>query len=179
VYNPLQDIEQDVDVFFYGQRNIGKEEQFDYMMAEASRVMSDKVFIVGGTGHNYDTGNAIPIGRLSLGEWRYWAARSRINLNITKNTDSCVYASSSARPFELAAMGCCIVSDPYEGLKEEWFNEGIRIVDSVETAVDTYEMLLKHDKYREACAGKVHTQLVRKHTWVHRAKQLTGIIRSL
>jgi len=184
VFSPLK-VEQDIDVFFYGHRNIGKERQFDYMVAEASRRLPDKKFIVGGTGHDYDLGNAEAVGRLSLGEWRHWCARSKINLNITKDTDSCIYASSSARPFELAAMGCCIVSDPYQGITE-WFDVKAKysamgevwMVNS-HTVVEAYEQLLRYDFVRQAMGKSARNRVLDRHTYQHRARQLTGIIESL
>lgn len=180
IFNPMPGVGQDIDVFYYGHRNIGKEEQFDYMVAEASRAMPDKIFVVGGQGHDYDIGKAITTPPLPLSEWRYWCARSKINLNITKNTDSCVYASSSARPFELAAMGCCIVSDPYEGL-EEWFDSSeIWQTHSLDNVLKIYRTLLNDKPHVPRGLGLNALQRVlNQHTYQHRARQLTEIIRSL
>lgn len=181
IFSPLKGIEQDVDVFYYGHRNIGKENQFDYMMAEASKMMPEKIFVVGGTGHNYDIGNCIPIGRLSLPEWRYWCARSKINLNITKDTDSIIYASSSARPFELAGMGCCIVSDPYDG-SEEWFTQDEMFTHKsmdMQMIYNIYSAWTHGEHYRTERSKKALQRVFNCHTYQHRARQITEIIRSL
>lgn len=176
IFSSLEETEKGIDVFYYGHRGVGKEKQFDYMMAEASRAMPKKLFVVGGVEHTYEFGNCESIGRLSLGEWRYWCANSKINLNITKDTDSCIYGSSSARPFELGAMGCCMVSDPYLGM-EEWFQSNeVWQVGNVEEAVSSYKTLLQDDRQMGKLALK---RVLEEHTYKHRAKRLEEIIRSL
>src|SRR5205814_1952495 len=52
---------------------------------------------------------------------------SRINLNITRRSHATVQASSTSRPFELAAAGAAIVSSPVAGI-ERWFEPGRDLV---------------------------------------------------
>lgn len=179
IFNPISGVEKDIDVFYYGHRSAGKEKRFDYMMCNPSKIMTDKKFVIGGVEHNYDIGNCLPVGRLSLGEWRYWCARSRININITKDTDAAVYASSSARPFELAAMNCCIVSDQYTGM-EEWFEPGKEIFTANEVGVmGLYKTLLSDAGLCDHVADNALKRVTREHTYKHRARQVINVLRSL
>ena len=68
---------------------------------------------------------------------------SRINLNITRRSHASVSASSSCRPFELAAAGAAIVSNPYEGI-ERWFEPGqeLLVVNDADEALAAYRELL-------------------------------------
>src|SRR5207248_11209804 len=75
-----------------------------------------------------------------LGEY---CRRSRINLLITRQAHASVHGSSTARPFELAALGCAMVSNPYLGI-EEWFEPGreVLVVHDEQEAISTYKLLL-------------------------------------
>jgi spore maturation protein CgeB len=176
------DIDKSIDVFYYGHRNIGKEKQFDYMITEPSRLMPDKKFCIGGQDsvhHNTVNFDGALIPKLTLSQWRTVCNQSKINLNITKETDSFIYASSSARPFELAAMGCCIVSDMYSGITEWFTGSDLIVVDSLEKAIDTYSYLLTN-KYEQVKMGiSARNRILIQHTYRHRAEQLINMIRSL
>jgi len=85
----------------------------------------------------------------------------------------------------LAAMGCCIVSDPYQGITE-WFDVKAKysamgevwMVNS-HTAAEAYEQLLRYDFVRQAMGKSARNRVLDRHTYQHRARQLTGIIESL
>jgi len=80
---------------------------------------------------------------LSFSKLREYACRAKINLCITRKAHASVFASSSARPFELASLGACIVANPYLGV-ETWFEPGreIVVVQSAEEAIERYRWLL-------------------------------------
>jgi spore maturation protein CgeB len=113
----------------------------------------------------------------SFSKLREYACRSRINLNITREAHASVYASSSARLFELAAMGCCIVSNPVEGLGE-WFEPGREIfaVHSAEEALATYRQLLTDEKERLEVGRRARERVLREHTYQQRARELVRIV---
>src|SRR5207248_9898681 len=111
----------------------------------------------------------------SLNKLRSYCCRSRINLLITRHAHASVYASSTARPFELAALGCAMVSNPYVGV-EEWFEPGreIIIVHNQEEALDAYKSLLKSESMRTELGARARQRLLNEHTYDHRARQLLG-----
>jgi spore maturation protein CgeB len=113
----------------------------------------------------------------SFSKLREYVCRSRINLNITREAHASVYASSSARLFELAALGCCIVSNPVEGL-EEWFEPGKEIfaVHSAEEALATYRRLLTDEKERREVGRRARERVLREHTYQQRARELVRIV---
>lgn len=168
------------DVFFYG---IGAEYREDWiraMVTEPSRRMPDAHFAMGGRGFGLDLGNAKEIGGVPFSRYRQACALSRINLNITREAHATVFASASSRPFELAAMGCCIVSNPVEGI-ETWFEPGreLIVVKNVEEAVETYQRLLADEGARKALGEAARKRLLAEHTHRHRARQLAAFLSKL
>lgn len=180
VFKPIA-LDKEYDVFYYGHRSRGKEEQMDWMIKEPSLEMPNKKFLVAGQEYNANMGNAICMKSMSLPKWNIYCCKSKVNLNITKNIDRKTPMSSSARPFELAAMGCCMVSDAYLGI-EEWFEEckEIIIVHNKEQAIKTYERLLEDKSgFREYMGNCARQRVLDEHTWRHRARKLIKLIRSL
>src|SRR5438105_12934682 len=82
---------------------------------------------LGGTDFRGDTGRARLIGDVPFNVFPRAISAARINLNITRRPHATVYASSTCRPFELAACGAAIVSNPYDGI-ERWFEPGREVV---------------------------------------------------
>ena len=113
-----------------------------------SQRMPEVNFVAGGN-FRIPLGNTRMIGDLSYSEWRHFCCRTKINLNITRWSHTNIYASSTSRPFELAAFEACIVSQPYNGI-EEWFEVGkeIIVVNDENEAIDVYQDLLDNDKKR-------------------------------
>lgn len=177
LYSPLQ-IEQDIDIFYYGHRSQTKEKQMNFMITQASKALADVYFLVGGREYEQvSLGQARVCGVLPISTWRTYCCRSKINLNITKEIDAQMYATSSARPFELASLGCCVVSDPYNGL-EEWFDVGkeIFMVHNAEEAIETYKLLLSSEGLRRETGELARKRVLKEHTAQHRAKQLIAYI---
>ena len=83
------------------------------------------------------------IGDVPFNAFSRAISQARINLNITRRSHATVYASSSCRPFELAAAGAAIVSNPYEGI-ERWFEPGqeLLVVNDADEALAAYRELL-------------------------------------
>lgn len=174
------EIEKDIDISFFGYGSDFREEWMEKLITIPSREMPGVKFAVAGGGFNIDLGNAKPIGDLSYSQWRYFACRSKINLNITRWSHTGVYGSSTMRPFELASFGSCIVSQPYNGI-EEWFEPGSELIianDSSE-AVNIYRTLLNSPDKRREMAEKARLHVLKEHTYKHRAAQLVETIRGL
>lgn len=172
LFSPIE-AEPDTDIFYYAHGSEAREERIDFMITQPSRAMPDTDFLVAGKGFAVDLGAARREGVLSINDWRVQACRSKINLNITRSTHATVYASSTARPFELASLGCCVVSDPYDGL-ETWFEPGteVHVAKNAEGAKEIYHELLSDETTRTVTAHAARTRVLREHTYRHRATQL-------
>ncbi len=176
VFSPLPVPSQDIDALFYGHGREYRQQWIDDMITHPSKALPEARFAVRGTKLG-DLGRATLLPYLSFSKLREYACRSKLNLCITRQAHASVYASSSSRPFELASMGCSIISNPYLGI-EEWFEPGkeIIVVHSQEEAIDRYRYLLSHEAERLALGQAARHRLLHQHTFQHRARQLVGII---
>ncbi len=176
VFSPVNVPRQDIDVFFYGHGREYRDEWVDAMLAQPARTLTYARFAVRGTELG-DLGRVEMLPYLSFSRLREYACRSKINLAITRAAHASVFASSSSRPFELASMGCCIVANPYLGI-ETWFEPGkeVFVVQSSDEAIDIYKYLLMHDDERLAVGRAARERVLKEHTFVHRARQLTEIV---
>ncbi|MGI5892721.1 MAG: glycosyltransferase family protein, partial [Bacillota bacterium] len=102
-----------------------------------------------------------------------------ICLNITRWSHTNVFASATARPFELAAYGACIVSQPYNGI-EEWFEVGkeLVVVQSEKEALEAYSWLLESDYERQVIGERARERIFKVHTYHNRASQIIDVLRS-
>jgi hypothetical protein len=178
VFSPIEVPQQDIHVFFYGHGKEYRASWIDDMITHPSHALPDTRFAVRGTKLG-DLGHTQLLPYLSFSKLREYACRSKINLCITRRAHASVYGSSSARPFELSAMGCCIVANPYEGI-EEWFEPGkeLFVVHSQEEAIDRYRYLLVHETERMAVGQAARERVLKEHTFRHRAQQLVDIVQA-
>lgn len=174
------DVNKDTDISFFGYGSDFREEWMEKLITIPSQQMPGVSFAVAGGNFRIDLGKARMIGDLSYSEWRRFCCRSRINLNITRWSHTNIYASSTSRPFELAAFGSCIVSQPYNGI-EEWFEVGkeLIVVNNENEAIETYRRLLHNEEEREKIGNRARERVLREHTFRHRACQLTDIIKAI
>ena len=177
---PPIDVEKDIDISFFGYGSEYREEWMTKLITIPSLRMPEARFAVSGGNLRIDLGNARMIGDLSYSEWRHFCCRSKINLNITRWSHASVYASSTMRPFELAAFGSCIVSQPYNGI-EEWFEVGkeLFVVQSEDEAVETYRRLLSDEDERKQAGARARERVLKQHTYKHRTAELVEIIKDL
>jgi glycosyltransferase involved in cell wall biosynthesis len=178
IYSPIE-VKQDIDIFYYGHRSVSKEFRLDYMIASPSMLRRFK-FLVGGQNHMDNMGNVEFVGALPINQWRQYCCRSKINLNVTGQITAVNYGSSSMRPFELASMGCCIVSDAYRGI-EEWFEVGkeLFVAKTASEAVDIYKTLLSDNSLRIRTQQLARQRVIKDHSTKIRAKQLIGYVDEL
>ena len=179
-FSPMEISNQDIDIFFYGFGDEYRQDWMKWMISEPSQQMPESKFVVRGNGFQVDLGNTRLLSNISFNRLREYCCRSKINLNIVRGAHASVYGSSSARPFELAAMECCIVSNPYPGL-EDWFEPGkeLYIVEEAEEVIDLYRYLLTHDTERQTIGRRARERVLKEHTYQHRARQLVQMIREL
>ena len=102
---------------------------------------------------------------------------ARINLNMTRRSHAIVEGSSTCRPFELAAAGAAIVSNPHAGL-ERWFEPGreLLVVDDAGGALDAYRALLDDPGEAEAMGARARERVLDEHTYAHRARQVLRLL---
>ena len=101
-----------------------------------------------------------------------------MNLNIVRRPHAVYPASSCMRLFELAAMGCCIVSNPIAGI-EEWLEPGREVIVAPETGpvAGLYQDLLADRGKRRALGEAARRRVLEQHTYRHRAKTLIAYLR--
>jgi glycosyltransferase involved in cell wall biosynthesis len=175
-FTPL-DVEKETDVFFYGYGDKFRREWMRALVAEPSRRLENVDFTLGGGDFQSDLGRARPVGVVPFNVFARAIAAARINLNITRRPHATVYGSSTCRPFELAACGAAIISNPHEGI-ERWFEPGgeLLVVSTAEEAEAAYSELLTDPAEAEAMGQRARERAVDEHTYAHRARQLLDVI---
>jgi len=178
LYKPLK-IEKDIDISFYGYGDNKREKWIENMITKPSKKLQDVNFTIGGSEFKTDLGNAKQIGPFPYSKFRDFCCRSNICLNITRKTMATVYASATARVFELAAFGSCTVSNPVSGI-EEWFKVGeeLFVVKDEQEVLDLYKWLLDSKEEREKIGKKARERILKEHTFYHRAEKIIRVLNS-
>jgi len=159
------------DVAFFGYGSQTREKWMTKMITEPSEKMPE-VFAVGGSGFAIPLGKASIIGDVPMNGFRRFCCSARINLNITRESHTTTYGSSTARPFELAAMGCCVVSCPYLGL-DKWFkpDQEMIMLSTNDDVVEIYRSLVSDDKRRNEIGEAARQRVLKDHTYRKRATE--------
>ncbi len=176
VFQPAP-VEKEYDVFFYGYGDKFRREWMQALVGEPSRQDREIDFALGGRDFRGDIGNARLIGDVPFNVFSQAISRARINLNITRRSHATVYASSTCRPFELAAAGAAIVSNPQEGI-ERWFEPGseLRVAASADEALAAYRELLDDPGAAGAMGRRARERVLDEHTYAHRARQILELV---
>ncbi|MCP4639377.1 MAG: glycosyltransferase [bacterium] len=179
LYAPL-DVDKEHDVFFYGYGQQFREERMRALISEPCERSPHRSFTLGGNGFHGLPSRITRLGNVSANALTRCCCASRVNLSIPRTPHATVRCSSSMRYFELAAMGCCMVSSPCNGL-ETWFDVGSEVltVDNADSAVETYEALLTDDAQRKAMGAAARKRVIAQHTHRHRAREIMQFLRSL
>ena len=179
VYKRLK-VEEDIDIFFFGNGGRARAKNINMMIEEPSRALNNYKFLVSGRNFDVDLGNSTLLPTLSFSEWKNYCCRAKINLNVARDEHAKVFATSTSRPFELAAMQCCIVSAPYRGM-EKWFDtkKEILIANSSKECIELYQMLMGDQELRRKMATAAFERVKKEHTSRHRASQIIDIIRKV
>jgi len=175
-YAPIP-TEKDIDIFFFGHNGNSRKKYVDMMITEPSNFLSYN-FKVGGRDYSMDLGKAKYFSpKLSFDEWKQYSCRAKINLNVVHELHAETFDTSTARPFELAAMGCCIVSSPYKGI-EKWFEpkKEILIANNSKEAIELYQMLMDDAELREKIGSAAQKRVTNEHTARHRIRQIVKLI---
>jgi spore maturation protein CgeB len=172
-----QAVDKEWDVFFYGYGDKFRRDWTAAMVGEPSRELPDVDFALGGRDFQGDTGRARLIGDVPFNAFPRAISAARVNLCITRRSHATVYASSSCRPFELAAAGAAIVANPYDGI-ERWFEPGseLIVVEDAAGAVEAYRELLDDPGQAEELGRRARERVLDEHTYRHRARQLLELV---
>jgi spore maturation protein CgeB len=172
-----QPVEKEHDVFFYGFGDKFRREWMRELVGEPSRQLPAVDFALGGRDFRGDIGTARTIGDVPFNVFPRAISAARINLNVTRRAHATVPASSTCRPFELAASGAAIVSNPVDGI-ERWFEPGreLVVVADADEAVAAYRELLADPAQADEMGRRARERVLDEHTYVHRAHQLLDVL---
>ena len=170
-------VEQEHDVFFYGYGDKFRRDWIAAMVGEPSRVAPELDFALGGGDFKGDTGRARMLGDVPFNVFAHAISAARVNLNITRHSHASVFASSSCRPFELAACGAAIVSNPCAGM-ERWFEPGreLLVVNDAEESLAAYRELVADPGAAEAMGRRARERVLDEHTYARRAEQVLELL---
>jgi spore maturation protein CgeB len=172
VYTPTP-LKQDIDIGFFGYSSQDRENSMKQLIAQPSEQLPEVTFVVAGGKTKFtDLGRAMMWGDLPFSLFKSFCCRSKLNLNITKETFARA-ASTTSRLFELCCLGCCVVSNDIQGLSR-YFKIGreIFVARNHEEAVDLYRWLLSSEQDRVDTGVRARERVLREHTYRHRAQQL-------
>jgi hypothetical protein len=172
-----QDVDKEIDVFFYGYGDKFRRNWMRELIGEPSRRLPDAAFALGGTDFRGDVGRARETGYFPVNTLTRVISSARVNLNVARRPHATVYASSTSRLFELAAAGAAIVTNPYEGI-DRWFEPGreLAVVSSADEAVATYTELLDDPAAAEELGRRARERVLEEHTFAQRARRLLELI---
>jgi spore maturation protein CgeB len=172
-----QPVDKEYDVFFYGYGDKFRREWMTAFVGEPSRELEDVDFALGGHDFRGDTGNARLVGDVPFPSFPRAISAGRVNLCMTRRPHATVYASSSCRPFELAASAAAIVSNPYDGI-ERWFEPGSELMIAADAAeaVEAYRALLDDPGQAEEMGRRARERVLDEHTYRHRARRLLELL---
>src|SRR5437870_9959696 len=172
-----QPVDKEMDVFFYGYGDKFRRDWMAAMVGEPSRALPDVDFALGGRDFQGDTGRARLTGDVPFNAFNRAIAAARINLNLTRRAHAGLYASSTARPFELAMAGAAIVSNPYAGV-ERWFEPGqeLLVARDEDEATSSYHELLADPAAADELGRRARERALDEHTYAHRARRLLDLL---
>ena len=171
------DVPKEMDVFFYGYGDKFRREWMEAMVGEPSRRLPDLDVALGGRDFRGDIGRARLLGDVPFNAFSRAISAARVNLNITRRSHATVPHSSTCRPFELAAAGAAIVSNPHEGI-DRWFEPGeeVVVVADADEATAAYGALLADPAQAAAMGARARERVLDEHTYRHRATRLLGLV---
>ena len=165
------------DVFFYGYGDKFRRDWMAAMVGEPSRAAPELEFALGGRDFQGDTGRAWLVGDVPFNAFAQAISASRINLNITRRSHASVTASSSCRPFELAAPAPRSSRTPTRGSSAG----SSRATSCSSSTTPTRRSpptasLLDDPAQAEAMGARARERVLDEHTYAHRARQLLSLV---
>ena len=164
-------------MFFYGYGDKFRREWLAALVGEPSRRAPELDFSLGGRDFQGDTGRARLVGDVPFNVFARAISAARVNLNVTRRSHATVPGSSTSRPFELAAAGAAIVSNPHAGI-ERWLEPGseVLVVEDADQALAAYRELVADPGQAEAMGARARERVLDEHTYAHRARRLLDLL---
>lgn len=177
VYRQLER-EQDLDTFFHGYGEAYRLDALEAMIYEPARRETGRRFALGGAGFDHAPREVVHLGDVAFAHYPQAVARAKINLIATRASHAEMEGTSSARPFELGALGAAAVTNPWKGV-ERWFEPGreILVVRDAAEALATYKELWAHESLRREMGAAMRARVLAEHTYRHRARQMLAKLR--
>jgi len=178
IFSPMPEVEQDIDVFFSGFSELDREDWMHDMISKPSIALKNYKFVVEGS-FGIDLGNSERIHHRSIDTYLHLCCRSKINLNILRQQFVTAGVLNS-RVFELASLGCCVVTNPSDNLKDFFEpNKEMVVVSDAKDAIEKYNWLLTSTENREMIGKKARQRVLEEHTYLNRAQQMLKIIKRI
>ena len=172
---PPAAVEKEPDVFFYG---YGDKFRREWMAGAGRRAEPARpprsTSRSAARDFRGDIGARAMIGDVPFNVFARAISAARINLNVTRRAHATVDASSTCRPFELAAAGAAIVSNPHEGI-ERWFEPGRELLVVDERRRGARPRTASSSTIpaqAEAMGRRARERVLDEHTYAHRARQI-------
>jgi spore maturation protein CgeB len=178
IYKPYN-TPKNIDILFSGGAGSrGRENMIRKMILNPAK-HSELRFAVSGNWKIKLSSDIIQFGYLPFRQWLRLNCSSKINLNIIREVRSSIFGTSTYRLFELCGLGCTVITNKQEGI-EKWYipNKEILVLND-EDPLKLYNYFIS-DKERLKKIGKAaREKTLRKHTCMHRAKELINYVKSL
>lgn len=165
------------DLAFLGNRLPDRESRVDAFFLEPARRLSDRRFLIGGSGWNQAElpANVRCLGHVPPGDHNALNCTARAVLNVSRDSMASNGFSPATRVFEAAGAGACLISDAWEGIAD--FLEPQREVLVAHSGADVADIVsaLTPERAREI-GHRARERVLREHTYAQRAEQFEAVL---
>lgn len=187
IYNALDGathypVEPDVrfegELGFLGNRMPDREMRVWEFFFNPARRLSDRRFLIGGSGweqHVLDAENVSYLGHVYTRDHNAFNCTPKAVLNITRESMVRYGYSPPTRVFEAAGAGACLITDAWEGV-ELFLKPGAECL-VAESGDDVVRFLRNLDAGRARAVGEAaRERVLSEHTYTHRAAQFDELL---
>jgi spore maturation protein CgeB len=158
-----------------------REQRVRELFFDPAASLDREVFLL--AGHGWDEGAAAPanvrvIGHVPAEDHNAFNCTPRAVLNVTRESMARYGSSPSARIFEAAGAGACVISDAWDGI-EAFLEPGNEVLcaedgDQVASILEFLE-----PEHAAAIGQAARERVLAEHTYAHRAAQFDAVIQGL
>jgi spore maturation protein CgeB len=165
------------DLAFLGNRLPDREARVEEFFLRAAALLSDKRFVLGGSGWQYKAmpANINYVGHVYTRDHNAFNSTPRAVLNINRESMARYGFSPATRIFEAAGARACLISDAWEGI-EAFLEPGreVLIAHSGDEVAETVNRLTA-DRAR-AIGEASYKRIMAAHTYAHRAVEVEDLL---
>jgi hypothetical protein len=179
--SPPIDYEPDLDLLFMGHGEEYRQGWMRHLVWSAASDPSLKVAVAGSGLMPPRESHPVRLAeKLEWASMSRMAMRSRVQAVVTRASHAAIDGAATARLFELACLGTCMLCNPCKGL-ERWFTPGeeIAVADAAALAPAQLRALLREPLLRREMGRKARRRVLDEHTTAHRAKRLIRALDTL